>query len=110
MLSFELSAIDIVLVIVTLVILLLYLKKPSPAKTRSESDAGNEKEIDAQIPNIFEIKKTKTNSQLNSLECLHYSEYLKKISNGSSIPDECYVCPRMMQCAAIVKARVGRNK
>lgn len=101
MLSFELSAIDIVLVIAAIVILALYLIKPTVSKARSRSSAEDKKTHgDSGMPSISGLEKPKASSELIYANCLHSFGYLKNIPKGNSIPEECYVCPRMVQCAA----------
>ena len=31
-------------------------------------------------------------------ECSHFFGYLKKIPKNSTIPDDCFVCPKMVEC------------
>lgn len=104
MLSFELSAMDIVLVITAVIILLLYVTKLTQPTARSEPSAKEKKTgIYIKILNIFRNKKTKTSSQTVPLKCSHHFGYLKNIPKDSSIPKECYICPRMIQCATCAK-------
>lgn len=101
MLSFEVSAIDIVLVISAIIILLLYLMKQTQPSTGSESDVKEKKtEARAKFRNLFGHKRVETSSQAGSFRCPYSFGYLKKIPKDGSIPEECYTCPQMMQCCA----------
>jgi len=93
MLSFELSAIDLILVIAVIVLLILYITKPS-TKTATEKKSMTTKsslktEGDVQSP---------TPPPKNSAECPHHFGYLKKLGKNAAIPDECLSCSRMMKC------------
>ncbi len=100
MLSFEVSAIDIVLVIAAIIILLLYLMKQTQPSTGSESGAKEKKiGVYAKFRNLFRDKRVETSSQVRYFRCPYNFGYLKKISKDGSIPEECYICPRMTQCA-----------
>lgn len=109
MLSFDLSAIDLVLVIAAVIILLLYVIRPSQSSARSSPSVKEKRTgIRIKIFNIFRSKKIKASSQVSSFKCPYYFGYLNNISNESSIPEECYICPRMIQCAAR-EAMVGSS-
>jgi hypothetical protein len=41
---------------------------------------------------------TSKSLQARPPECRHFFGYLKKIPKNTSIPDECYGCPRMVDC------------
>jgi len=96
MLSFELSVMDLVLVIAIVTLLLLYITKISTkCAARSKPSPKREKESDA---HIALPRPSSTDSAEVSIKCSHHFGYLKTIPLGSSVPEECYNCSRMMQC------------
>jgi hypothetical protein len=105
MLSFELSVIDIVLVIAIIVILLLYAMK-TPAKNVVEQKLlhGKEKPSEESKTRVTMPKTSKRKEPVdespgeNSVKCPHHLGYLKTLPLGSTVPEECYVCPQMMRC------------
>lgn len=101
MLSFDLSAMDIVLAIAAVTILLLYVTKLAQSTPRSEPVAKEKKAgVYARLLGFFKSRKTVTIPQAGSSECPHYFGYLKSVPKDGSIPEKCYTCPRMMQCAS----------
>jgi len=95
MLSFELSAIDLILVIAVIVLLILYITKSS-TKTATE---------EKQMPKITSLEtetegevQSPTSPPKNSVECPYNFGYLKKLGKDAAIPDECLGCSRMMTC------------
>ena len=104
MLSFDLSAIDIVLLVAVLILFLLYTSR-KPGESRTES--GFEPNLDKKrkIPLIkkenSQAKKPKTSpTQPNaeSQNCAHEFGYLKDLPRNTPVPDECFGCPKVMQC------------
>jgi hypothetical protein len=99
MLSFELSVIDIVLVIAIITLLLLYITKPSAKAAAglklSPEQKETSKESDA---NVAMSESSSTPPLEYSVRCPHHFGYLKTLPLGSSVPEECYSCSRMMQC------------
>ena len=104
MLSFELSAIDLILVIAVIVLLILYVTKSSakppteeklpvgegtPPKKLAATDAGLKK---------GEKKLLSTQLQTDSPKCPYGFGYLKKLGKNAPIPDECLSCSRIMEC------------
>jgi hypothetical protein len=98
MLSFELSVIDIVLVIAIVTLLLLYITKIS-SKHVVKPKLTPEGEL-SEEPNakIVMSESSSTRALELSVKCPRRFGYLKTLPLGSSVPDECYNCPRMMQC------------
>ena len=105
MLSFELSAIDIVLAIAIIILLLLHMKR-TPAKyvIEPELSRNKRKTLEESRKNIVMPKTSRkeelsyTGSLESSMDCPHHFGYLKTLPLGSSVPQECYNCSRMMQC------------
>ena len=103
MLSFELSAIDLILAIAVVVLLILYITKSS-AKSPTEEKLLVEKEdlsrkptVEAAIPEK-EIERLTSKPEIGSAECPYGFGYLGKLDKGASIPDECLGCSRIMEC------------
>jgi DNA-directed RNA polymerase subunit RPC12/RpoP len=48
-------------------------------------------------PSVEEIKKTEVKNE-SAVECKHFLGYLKKRPKGTSIPDECLICDKMVEC------------
>ena len=51
---------------------------------------------------IFQVEKSESKTtiknQENSLKCNHYHEYLASRTKNKPIPDECLVCPKILDC------------
>jgi len=102
MLSFEISAIDIVLVVAVMALLLLYIaqrKGQTPTQpqfpvndreTAFEKTEATDKAL-AQQPSAVE-------PSLGFQKCIHNFGYLKNQPKGTSIPDECFGCPKVLRC------------
>jgi hypothetical protein len=90
MLSFELSAIDIILVLAVLVLLLLYwtkLSKLPEEKTLTQPTAQKTKP-----------KETTKTPQNDYTECPRGFGYIKGIENDGSVSERCLGCYRIMDC------------
>ena len=103
MLSFELSAIDLILAIAVIILLILYITKSS-TKPPSEKELFVEKENSLRKPTMEgpspekEIERLATEPQADSTKCPYSFGYLKKLGKDASIPDECLNCSRIMEC------------
>jgi hypothetical protein len=111
MLSFELSAIDLILAIAVIILLVLYLTKSS-AKPHSQEkilvkkeSSSREPVIEATMPEATvpedEIESS-TSSQpqpkTGSATCPFGFGYLRKLDKDASIPDGCLGCSRIVEC------------
>ena len=103
MLSFELSAIDLILAIAVVILLILYITKSS-AKTSIEEKLLVEKEKPSRKPTIEdassekEIERLAPKPQTGSTKCPYGFGYLGKLDKDASIPDKCLGCSRIMEC------------
>lgn len=104
MLSFELSAIDLILVIAVVVLLILYITKLS-AKTAIEEKLSVKGKIPPERAKMAarSLKtgvKTQLSSraQTDSSNCPYGFGYLKNLDKDAPIPDECLSCSRIMEC------------
>ncbi len=105
MLSFEISVIDVVLLIAIIIVLLLQITRTPKEYTREPEMPREERKPLEKLGKNTTIQRTskkKESSHTRSLEgpveCPHHFGYLKTLPPGSSVPDECYSCSRMMQC------------
>jgi len=105
MLSFDLSAIDIVLLVAVLILFLLYVTR-KPGASRTEAGLQSNIERKRKLPLIKKenshAKKPKTSSptqpNAESHNCAHEFGYLKDLPRNTPVPDECFGCPKVMQC------------
>jgi len=103
MLSFELSAIDLILAIAVIILLILYVKKPS-AETPTEEKLLVKKEEPSIKPTTEDVSPEKEMERLapkpqtDSTKCPYGFGYLKKLGKDAYIPNECLSCPRIMEC------------
>jgi hypothetical protein len=105
MLSFEVSVIDIVLAIAIIVILLLQVKKTSTKSTAEpEASIGKRKPLQ-NLKNVRAGKAFRKQESYNPFsedpaDCPHRFGHLKTLPLGSSVPENCYSCPRVTACLA----------
>ncbi len=90
MLSFELSAIDIILVLAVLVLFILYWTKLSKIP---EENLFRRSTAQKAKP-----KKITTNAQNGYTECPRGFGYIKNIENNGSVSERCLGCYRIMNC------------
>jgi hypothetical protein len=90
MLSFELTAIDIILVIAVIVLLVLYWTKLSKI---AEGQFLRVSTAKGESP-----KKNVTNPQSGYTECPRGFGYIKKIGDDGSVSERCLGCYRIMEC------------
>ena len=96
MLSFELSAIDIVLVIAVVILLILYLKKFSVSFPEEKYFRKIEKkEKDKQI------KQLKHN--LNYSECPRGFGDIRVLGQDNSVSEKCLGCYKIVECYSVDK-------
>ena len=111
MLSFELSAIDLILAIAVIILLVLYLTKPPTEPGSAQSSRGHERrsldyktvpeektaEKVASFQNESEEREMSV-SPKNAKKCHHHFGYLQEHAGNSSVPDECLNCLRVVEC------------
>ena len=106
MLSFELSAIDLILAVSVIILLILYLtkssaKSPTEGKLLVEEESCSKKPATEATTPEEERKRlasTQPQRQVDSARCPYGFGYLRKLDRGASIPDECLGCSRIMEC------------
>jgi hypothetical protein len=110
MLSFELSAIDLILAVAVIVLLILYLTKSS-AKPAVEEKLLVEKESPSETPAtevatpdeereepVSAQPQPKPQPKTGSATCPFGFGYLRKLDKDASIPDGCLGCSRLLEC------------
>ena len=90
MLSFELSAIDIILVLAVLVLLVLYWTKLSKIP--------DEQFFRGSMAKAVSPEKVISNPQSGYAECPRGFGYIRKIGNDGSVSERCLGCYRIMEC------------
>jgi hypothetical protein len=91
MLSFELSAIDLILVIAVILLLILYITKFS-AKTIEPKSFRKLTTTDANP------EKLELTPQNNYTECPRGFGNIKKLGEDSTVSERCLGCYRIMEC------------
>jgi len=90
MLSFEVTAIDLILVIAVMVLLVLYWAKLSKIPDEQFFRRSTAK---VASPEILE-----SNPQSGYAECPRGFGYIKKIGDDGSVSERCLGCYRIMEC------------
>jgi len=101
MLSFDVSAIDIVLAVAVIVLLCLYVaKKPHMPTTELKSQVEEVQPLRENPKAVSKTLKSKSNASKSqtSFKCVHSFGYLRSLPKNTSVPDECFGCPKVMQC------------
>jgi hypothetical protein len=90
MLSFELTAIDLILVIAVIVLLVLYWTKLSKIP--------DEQFFRGSIAKDTSPEKIASNPQSGYAECPRGFGYIRKIGDDGSVSERCLGCYRIMEC------------
>ena len=106
MLSFELSAIDLILAIAVIILLVLYITKSSAKSPTEEKllvarkNVSEKPETEAITPEEEKerLMSMQPEPQTGSAECPYSFGYLRKLDKKASIPDGCLGCSRIMEC------------
>lgn len=106
MLSFELSAIDLILAVAVIVLLILFItrltaKPPTEEKLLVQKESSLKKPVTEDTLPEEERRRpmlTGSQSQTVSAKCPFGFGYLRKLSKEASIPEECLGCSRMIEC------------
>ena len=104
MLSFELSAIDLILAVAVIILLILYLTKSSARPSTEEKllvskEGSSEKPATEAAMREDERKElVSAQPQPGSARCPFGFGYLSKLDKEASIPDGCLGCSRIMEC------------
>jgi hypothetical protein len=106
MLSFELSAIDLILAVAVIILLILYLTKssanpPIEEKLLVSKEGSSEKPVTEAALREDEREKlasAQPKPQSGSVKCPFGFGYLSKLDKEAPIPDGCLGCSRIMEC------------
>lgn len=91
MLTFELSAIDLILAVSVVILMVLYITKLDPQYQEQTS-------LLKQIKKTTKSKNFKVQVQSNYSECPRGFGNIKRISEDNSISERCLGCYRIMDC------------
>jgi hypothetical protein len=102
MLSFEVSIIDLVLFVAIVVLFILHLRsstdlewlKPEKKIVYSERVENKMEEKTGSLERKEDLEEISAVSG----ECIYGFGYLRKHAKGASVPGECMVCYRMLEC------------
>jgi len=102
MFSFEVSAIDIVLLIAAMILLLLIITQrkgqaaaESPLSIRDTKKPLKKPETtDETAINKFSEEQPQVGFQ----KCVHHFGYLRNFPKNTPVPDECFGCPKVLRC------------
>jgi len=102
MLSFEVSAMDVVLLVAMLVLLLLFIsqkRSQSVAEPRLSADHQEKlpREPEATVETAIR-NPLKKQSAKGFQKCVHQFGYLKDMPKNTPIPDECFGCFKVLRC------------
>ena len=95
MFSFDVSAIDIVLIIIVFILLLLHVTRKT--ETRTHVVRSRELQENSKANKIKKVRD-ETESQRDSHNCIHDLGYLKSLPPNTAVPDECFGCRKVMEC------------
>jgi len=90
MLSFEVTAIDLILVLAVIVLMVLYWAKLSKIP--------DVQFFRGSIAKVASPKKIASNPQNGYAECPRGFGYIKKIGDEGSVSERCLGCYRIMEC------------
>jgi hypothetical protein len=102
MLSFEISAIDVVLSVAILVLLLLFVTQRKsqlqfesqprrlPKNVKSEESEANDR--------IFAEHRLDKQTAEGFQGCVHQFGHLRNMPKNTAVPAECFGCPKVLRC------------
>ena len=102
MLSFEISAIDVVLMVVMLVLLLLFVTQRKNQSVGEPRLGINPQERLLEEPEVKEETSAENRLDKQSVDgfrgCVHQFGHLRSMPRNIAVPDECFGCPKVMRC------------
>jgi len=102
LLSFDVSAIDIVLLVAVMVLVLLFVTQHrGKAVVESQSTPPRLGETSEKLETRIRSKSKEHDmkqSPLNFTKCIHDFGYLRNLPQNTPVPDECFGCPTVMRC------------
>jgi len=101
MISFDLSAIDIVLTVAIIILFVLYFARSS-TETTIKPDTSLPKKITPQHQ-AKSIEEPQPMTTETARTCPYSFGYLANLPKNAAIPDTCLSCPRMLGCSSETK-------
>ena len=102
MLSFDISAIDIVLLVAVMVLIVLFITQHrGGAAVESKLPPSSLEENSEKLETSRQSKNKEHNTRQSSLgftKCIHDFGYLRNLPQNTPVPDECFGCPQVMRC------------
>jgi hypothetical protein len=102
MLSFDITAVDVVLLIAVLVLFLLFIaQRRSQVVSETQLPAHDRVEIPEKPETTVQASKGKPSvrhSPEDFQRCIHNFGYLKNLPANTPVPDECFGCTKAMRC------------
>jgi hypothetical protein len=72
-----------------------------PTSTVQDDDASKKPSQSIELPKVIEERPVPIPSNLAQLRppnCTHFFGYLRKLPKNTSMPDDCFGCPKMVEC------------
>jgi hypothetical protein len=102
MLSFDISAIDIVLSMVILILLLLFVtqrKNQSEAGSRQTFMSGKESLEEPEVGGKISVEARLDKPSPDRFQgCVHQFGHLRSMPKNTAVPEECFGCPKVLRC------------
>ena len=99
MLSFDVSAIDVVLIVAVIILLSLHVtRKTGTPKTEPKQQTETKHKVQENLQTTKIVKSKTQQLQAGFQSCAHHLGYLKGLEKNKAVPDECFGCPKVMQC------------
>jgi len=102
MLSFDISAIDIVLLVAVMVLIVLFItqhrgKAVVESQLTPSSLGETSEKLETRVRSKSKERNTKQ-SPLGFTKCIHDFGFLRNLPQNTPVPDECFGCPTVMRC------------
>ena len=101
MLSFDITAVDVVLLIAVLVLFLLFIaqrRSQAVTETQLPYDRVETPEKPETTMQASKGKPTVRHSPEDFQRCIHNFGYLRNLPANTPVPDECFGCTKAMRC------------
>jgi len=101
LLSFDVTAVDVVLMIAVLVLLALFISQRR-SQEKAESQLPNQGEKSPENPVAIDQAPVEERSarrhSTGFQKCIHDFGHLRNLPQNTPVPDECFGCPNVMRC------------
>jgi hypothetical protein len=102
MLSFEMSAIDVVLSVAILVLLLLFVTQRKSQSQFESQMKKSPKDDTLEEPEVKDGISAENRLDKQSAEgfqgCVHQLGHLRSMPKNTAVPAECFGCPKVLRC------------